>query len=187
MTPPTTRRRPPALDQGGLEELALRYAGRYATTRAKLLAYLVRKVRERGWGGSAEPDLEGLASRFSELGYVDDRAYALAKARALTSRGYGTRFLDERLRLAGVSKDEREQARDLAEEEAVHSALRFASRRSIGPFAAAAADPRQKEKQIAAMVRAGHSFALARAIAALRPGAQVDEDELRRQSSRTYI
>jgi hypothetical protein len=32
----------------------LGYAGRYATTRARLAAYLERKLRERGWSGPAD-------------------------------------------------------------------------------------------------------------------------------------
>jgi regulatory protein len=43
------RRALPPLDQAALQELALRYVGKYATTRAKLRAYLGRKLRERGW------------------------------------------------------------------------------------------------------------------------------------------
>ena len=38
-----------------------------------------------------EPDLDVLADRFAEHGYVDDAAYALAKSRSLTGRGYGKR------------------------------------------------------------------------------------------------
>jgi len=37
----------PPLDAEGLERLGLFYAGRYATTRAKLADYLRRKLRER--------------------------------------------------------------------------------------------------------------------------------------------
>ena len=50
---PAKRPRPP-LDPEGLERLGLFYAGRYATTRAKLAAYLRRKLRERGWSGPGE-------------------------------------------------------------------------------------------------------------------------------------
>ena len=53
------------------------------------------------------------------------------------------------------------------------------ARRRIGPFAADAADPRQREKWIAAMVRAGHGFASHGPFAALTPGAEVDLDQLR--------
>jgi hypothetical protein len=64
------------------------------------------------------------------------------------------------------------------------AALRFAERRRIGPFSAAAGDPRMREKAIAAMVRAGHSFALSRTIAGLAPGAAVDLEELRELNRR---
>jgi regulatory protein len=182
MAPPRPPRRPSPLDSKRLQELALRYVGRYATTRAKLRAYLARKVRERGWTGPTEPDLDRLAGRLCELGYVDDAAYALAKSQALSSRGYGKRRLDEKLRLAGIDEADGAAARDHADSRAVDAAIRFAERRRIGPFAADSSDPRQREKAIAAMVRAGHPFGLARIIAALRPGASVDVEELRERS-----
>lgn len=182
MAPPRPPRRPPPLDSSRLQELALRYVGRYATTRAKLRAYLARKVRERGWSESTEPDLDRLAASFCELGYIDDAAYALAKSRALTSRGYGKRRLQDKLRLAGIEDADGAAARDHADAEAIDAALRFAERRRIGPFAVAEADPGQREKAIAALIRAGHPFGLARAIAALGPGATVDVEELREQA-----
>src|SRR3954466_4254051 len=81
----------PPLDEEGLERIALFYAGRYATTRAKLDAYLRRQLKERGWGGASEPPVARLTERFSELGYVDDRAFAAARAASLGRRGYGER------------------------------------------------------------------------------------------------
>jgi regulatory protein len=173
------RSRPPrpaaALDRKRLEELALRYVGRYATTRGKLRTYLARKLRERGWDGEQPPDLEALATRLSDLGYIDDAAYALSKSQQLTSRGYGKRRLEAKLRLAGVGDEDSQAARDLAEAEAVEAALRFAERRRIGPFAAEIGDSRRREKAIAAIVRAGHSLSLARAIASLPPGASLED------------
>jgi regulatory protein len=172
--------RPPVpIDAKRLEELALRYVGRYATSRAKLRSYLSRKLRERGWNGEREPDLEGLAMRFSELGYVDDAAYALAKSQALIGRGYGRRRLDDKLRLAGIGEEDGAAAREHAAIEAVDAALRFAERRRIGPFAVQEGDPKQREKAIAAMVRAGHSFSLAKVIVDLPLGSEPDKNELR--------
>ena len=175
-------RTPVPLDSTRLEELALRYVGRYATSKAKLVAYLSRKLRERGWSEGGEPDLDALAERFSELGYVDDAAYALAKSRSLSSRGYGRRRLDDKLRMAGIGDEDSAEARDHAEQVAVDAALRFAKRRGIGPFGSIEADPKQREKAIAAMVRAGHSFGIANAVARMAPGIEVDRDALREQS-----
>lgn len=178
MAPMRGRALPP-LDENRLGELALRYVTRYATTRSKLRSYLARKIRERGWNGAREPDLAATTDRFAEQGYVDDSAYALAKSEALTGRGYGKRRVVEKLRAAGVDEEHGRAAREHAETEAVSAALRFAERRRIGPFAAAPpTDPREREKALAAMVRAGHSFPLARAIVAMAPGREIDVAEL---------
>jgi regulatory protein len=169
--------RPPRpLDRKRLEELALRYVGKYATSRAKLIAYLERKLRERGWSEAEEPGLEALASRFSELGYVDDASYALSKSRALISRGYGRRRLEEKLRQAGIDETDGREAREHAGAEALDAALRYARRRRIGPFASELPDRAAREKAIAAMVRAGHDLDMARAIASLEPGEDPDSN-----------
>ena len=172
------RRAPQPLTEPALQELALRYVGKYATTRSKLRAYLARKLHERGWDGDREPDPEALANHFAELGYIDDASYALVQSRSLSGRGYGKRRLTQELRLAGV---------DEADSSAVDAALRFAERRRLGPFANAAADPRQREKWIAALVRAGHGFGLARAIAGLPPGSEIDRDSLRDRAERSEV
>lgn len=178
------RRAPTPLDERRLEELALRYVGRFATTRAKLRSYLQRKLRERGWRGAGDPAIEPLVARFADLGYVDDAAFALSKSRALAGRGYGKRRLDEKLRHAGVEEADAAAARALADNEAVAAALRFAERRRIGPFGSAPSDPRERDKALAAMVRAGHAFGLARAICSLAPGADVDLDSLADEAAR---
>lgn len=178
MTGRTPRKPRPPLNAAKLEELAISYVGRFATSRSKLLSYLKRKLRERGWGGDTEPDLQGLADRLVSLGYVDDRAYAVSKARSLTSRGYGERRVGQALALAGIGEEEGADARSLAQAEAVGAALRFAKRRSIGPYSAKPHDLRERERAIAALVRAGHRFALARAIVAMEPGSDADVDKL---------
>jgi regulatory protein len=178
MTPSRSIRPRPALDAKRLDELALRYVGRFATSRAKLVAYLTRKVRERGWSEAREPDLEALATRFCELGYVDDAAYALAKSQALSNRGYGKRRLEDKLRLAGIAEAEGAAARQHADQHALDAALRFAQRRRIGPFGSGDDDRGQRQKAIAAMARAGHSFALARAIVSWPKEVEIDRDEI---------
>jgi regulatory protein len=182
MAPPRGLRQRPPLDSNRLEELALRYVARFATSRAKLRAYLSRKVRERGWSEAREPDLDALAERICALGYVDDAAYALAKSQSLAGRGYGKRRLSQKLLVDGIGEEDAAAALDHADAEAVESALRFARRRRLGPFGAGASDPKQREKAVAAMIRAGHSFGLARAIAGLSPGDEVDVDSIREHS-----
>lgn len=152
---PSTTPRPP-LDSEGLERLGLHYAGRYATTRAKLAAYLRRKLKERGWDGPGEAPVERLVERFAELGYVDDRAFASSRAASLLRRGYGERRVSDALRGAGIAEEDMAEAREQAAEEALAAAHVFARRRRLGPYGSGAADREARGKAAAAMVRAGH-------------------------------
>jgi len=173
------RKPPTPLNEASLTAVALRYVERYSTTRAKLRAYLQRKIRERGWSGNESPNPEAIAERFAERGYVNDAAYALSKSQALTGRGYGKRRVAVALRVAGVDESDGEAAVALADERAVVAALRFAERRRFGPFAGEASDDaRANQRALAAMLRAGHAFDLSRAILALPPGEPIDPDEL---------
>jgi regulatory protein len=154
-----------------LNEIALHYVGRFATSRAKLSRYLLRKIRERGWDDDAQPDVEGVVERLAGYGYVDDAGYAEGQARSLSRRGYGLRRVQARVSEAGIAEQDRDGAIAIAEDEALASALRFAARRRWGPYAAATiTDPAQRDKAIAAFLRAGHSFAMAQRLLSCGPG-----------------
>lgn len=153
----------PPLDRETLDNLALGYAARFATTRAKLRDYLRRKLRERGWDGPTPPDVDAVVDRLAELRYVDDAAFASAKSDALARRGYGSRRIAEALNAAGVEPEQRTGPASLSPHETWAAADRLARRRRIGPYAATPADRAMREKQVAAFVRAGHDFATARA------------------------
>jgi regulatory protein len=166
----------PPYDAEALEQAALSYAGRYATTRARLAAYLTRKLRERGWNGAGEPPVARLVERMAALNYVDDRAFASARAAALSRRGYGARRVGDALRVAGIGEEDAADARAIAAASAWAAALRFAERRRIGPFAAAEADRPARENALAAMLRAGHPMHFARLLVSARPGEVPEAD-----------
>lgn len=160
---PRPIRKPSPLSDTKLEELALFYVARFATTRAKLEAYLMRKLRERGWDGDREPDAAALAQRFAEAGYVDDAVYARMKSDSLLRRGYGARRVSEALRAAGVDEGIRDDVTP-AVGEARQAAFALARRRRFGPWGDPLPDRPVREKQIAAMLRAGHTLDNARQI-----------------------
>jgi regulatory protein len=177
------RSNPRPIDAGRLEELALAYVARFATSRAKLEAYLRRKLRERGWAGEGEPPIAALAERLVAAGYVDDAAYARAKSSSLLKRGYGLRRVRQALGAAGIAEDLREDVRP-GESAARRAALALARKRGFGPFGVARPDRMAREKQIAAMLRAGHPLDSARELvdaqsveAAEEWVAQADEDD----------
>lgn len=167
------RRPVPPLDGPALERLALRYVERFATTRGKLAIYLARKVRERGWEGDPA-DPVAIAERFAELGYVNDRFYAESKASAMARRGLGARRVKDALRHAGVQERDAAEIAPQIAGRAAETAITFARKRRIGPFASVAADRAKASKQVAAMVRAGHSPELAWRIARMNPGESVE-------------
>jgi regulatory protein len=165
--PPRTRWVPPPLDEAALRDLALHYAARFATTRLKLQRYLARKLKERGWVGEQPADLEALTARLIELGYVNDAVFAAMKSRAMAARGLGHRRVSEQLSAAGVGAEDRSDAPD--EQAALATALAFAKRKRLGPFARAVSDdPSVRQKALAALLRAGHPMAAARQILAAR-------------------
>lgn len=163
-------RRARPLDQPALQELAFGYVARFATSRAKLSAYLNRKLRERGWSGAAEPDVAAVVDKAVELGFIDDAAFAGMKAASLARRGYGKGRVRMALAASGIGADDGSEALAHAEEQQVSAALRFAERRRIGPYAEAKGDPAARQKALAAMLRAGHPMDLARRIVAAPPG-----------------
>lgn len=153
--------KPRPLNPARLEEMALAYVARFATSAAKLEAYLKRKLRERGWDGEGEPDTAALVARFVAAGYVDDEAWARAKSGSLLRRGYGMRRVSQALGAGGISEDLRESVRP-AEGEQRRAALALARKRGFGPFGREAPDREKREKQLAAMLRAGHALDSAR-------------------------
>jgi regulatory protein len=155
---PARHKKPaPPLDIAALERLALHYVGRYATTRAKLRSYLARKLRERGWTDISSPDLEALANRFAALGYVDDKAFADARAASLQRRGFGTRRISQALNAAGIEAEDAAEARAAADEGSWLAACRYAKRKRIGPYARDLPSREAEAKAFGAMLRAGHA------------------------------
>ena len=153
----------------------MRYVARYATTSGKLRRYLARKVGEREWEGGSAPDIEGLVASFEERGFVDDAGWAEARASALTARGYGTRRIGEDLRAAGIDAEIREENVP-GEREARDAAVRLARRRRFGPFGQSLVSEdgmKRRDRQLAAMARAGHDFAKARRVVEARSEADL--------------
>jgi regulatory protein len=171
--PSSPRPRPP-LDASELERLALRYVERFATTQARLSGYLSRKLRERGWAGDEAPDPAGVAARMAARGYVDDRAFADARVRAMGRRGLGARRVELALRHDGIGDEDAQAVAEAIAEQGIASAIAFARRRRFGPFAADAPERAQREKQFAAMLRAGHSPEIARKLLSMAPGECVE-------------
>lgn len=159
------KRVPKPLNPARLNDLALHYVARFATSGAKLADFLRRKLRERGWEGEGEgtAPIAELVERFVAAGYIDDAAYARAKTGSLLRRGFGQRRIGQALGQAGIAEEVREEVRAGPSAQRA-AALALAKKRRFGPFSASPPDRPLREKQLAAMLRAGHPLNLARGV-----------------------
>ena len=160
-----------------LEELAVAYVARFATSAGKLAC--TTQLRERGFVEDEAPDLDALIGKFVERGYVDDESYGRAKAGDLAARGYGARRVEHALRAAGIGEELR-HALEPGEHARRHAALVLARKRGFGPFErkpVAGGDEERKlrEKRLAAMLRAGHDFDMARRVVEARSEKELEE------------
>lgn len=175
MRPERPRKPPPPLDQAALDGIAIRYLERFQTSRERLVRLLRQKIRQRGWQEGLEPpDLDAIANRMVELGYVNDATFAEARARGLGRRGMGAARVRAALSAHGIGADE--QAAALSGHDALEAAIRFAQRKRLGPFGPPAADPAARQRQLAAMARAGHPPDLARRILRARSEEELPDE-----------
>jgi regulatory protein len=172
----TPRKPPPPLDPATLDAIAVRYVERFQTTRARLLRLLNQKLRQRGWEeGLPPPDPAAVADRMVVLGYVNDAAFAEARARGLQRRGMGAGRVRASLSAYGVGSDE--SAAALSDLEPVQAAIDFARRKRFGPFGPPVTDPKARQRQMGAMARAGHPPRLARDILMARTEEELPQPE----------
>lgn len=170
--PRRVRKKPRKLSPAYLEKAALHHLGRYATSVAQLRRVLVRKVdrslREHGGDRTEALGLvDALIGRLVVKRLVDDRAYAETKAHSLRAGGRSGRAIALKLRTKGIATNLAAQtvAGAVAEVSEEAAARIWARKKRLGPFrreVARRAEHRQRD--LAALARAGFSFAVARLI-----------------------
>ncbi len=154
------------LNSERLRDLALHYVGRFAVTERKLVDYLNRKLRERGWEeGTAPPAgfVADIARDMVRLGVVNDSSVATMVVGQAHRKGFGERRARQMLHMKGVGADDAAQALGEEPETPMALALRFAEKRGLGPYrrSGKTADPKMVQREVSALVRAGHSISLA--------------------------
>lgn len=165
------RRAPKPLTRSRIDHIALHHLERFPTSRAGLRRVLERRAeRSRtalGAGDAEEQSawIEAAINRLGELGLLDDRAFATALVRRLRARGSSRRLIEARLADKGVADDIRREVLDQGEHgEAAElaAAATYVRRRRLGPHRP---DPElrtaRRDRDLAALARAGFSFATA--------------------------
>jgi len=161
--PPTATDRPAGLDDE-LERAALDYLARYAASRRGVERVLTRRIAKRarhggGDAGDAHAAMTRVLDRLAAQGLLDDRRFAEARARSLLARGRSTAAIRAALRDKGVDPARADAAvAGLVEETTspdLRAALALARRRRLGPFRPPDARAVWRDRDLAAMARAG--------------------------------
>lgn len=166
------RRRPRRIDPDRLERAALHYLERFASSSDNLRRVLMRKVDLASRAHGTDPAegrrwVDALIERFQRSGLLNDRAYAEMKAAGLQRRGGSTRSIRRKLAAKGVAPDliaGAVEGLDGAEEGLadLHAAMAYARRRRLGPFRPPAERAARRDKDLAALARAGFDLDTAR-------------------------
>jgi regulatory protein len=156
-----------------LEAQALGYLARFASSAANLRRVLRRKVERsaRDHGTDREAGLaavERLIARFAASGLIDDARFAEGRAASLFRRGGSRRTIAAKLGEKGVGGREIAAAlaslEQLADEPELAAAIVYARRRRLGPFRDAEQRRDRRDKDLAALARAGFSLSIARRV-----------------------
>jgi regulatory protein len=170
-------RLPPAIGDAVLEKSALFYLERYSSSSAQLRRVLLRRVKRAEMLGTDKPEaeaarrhIETLVARFLASGLLDDRRFAEAKAASLQRRGTSRRRIRERLVSKGVERELVDAALETIDDPSgeLAAACALARRRRLGPYRPAATRGAHRQKDLAALARAGFSLDLSRTVLAAR-------------------
>ena len=157
---------------------AFDYLGRYASSRHKL-GQILQRFASRNLKDYDAKDIvaaiQQTIDRCSQLGYLDDRKFALTVAQSQRRLGRSRAMIRLRLRQHALSDDIIAHALAEADENSANgdlqAAIRFAQRRRLGPFAQRNGahhqhlDPFQwKRRDLGAMARAGFSMVISQQV-----------------------
>jgi regulatory protein len=177
------RATPAKVTAASLNNIALHYLERFASSAANLRRVLMRRVRRAAIHHGSDPAegaalVEALIRRFEQSGLLDDQLYAAAKAASLQRRGGSRRVISGRLAQQGVAtKLIAETLQELAAEPGsgdLAAACAFIRRRRLGAYRSATSRAGTPEKDMAALARAGFSFEIARRVLACTDVASVE-------------
>jgi regulatory protein len=151
-----------------LETAALGYLERFASSAANLRRVLQRRVQRSAahWGddpATFAPMIDALVARYAAAGLIDDHRYAEARVASERRRGRSARAIAQRLAAKGVAGEIVRKVLDEDEGDDETAARAFARRRRLGPFRSAKR-AENREKDLAALGRAGFTYEIARKV-----------------------
>jgi regulatory protein len=168
---------PARADPQSLIRAAYWYLERFATSAENLRRVLMRRVEKAARAydldrAAGAADIDAIIRRLIRDGLLDDGAYAQARVRSMRAAGKPARAIEWALAGKGVGEETIDQAIAAIDKENAgegqeadfRAALHFAKRRRLGPYRDAAQRQERKQKDMAALARAGFSYGVAERI-----------------------
>lgn len=179
-----------------LQNAAMAYLSRFASSSENLRRIMLRRINKSCAYHGEEPEqyiplLDEMIERYLESGLLDDKAYARGVAISQRRRGSSRRMITAKLKQKGLTYDQIETALEQANAELMDefddnphglsaeamAAMQFARRRRIGPYRRK--DRKEyRQKDLAALGRAGFNYETARQVIQWAEGESVAPDDL---------
>lgn len=181
------RRPPKPATPERLEKAALWYLERWSATGESLRAVLMRRVRRSAELHGTDPEegaraVAAIVETCRRTGLVDDAAFAEARARTLARRGGGAKLIRARLKAKGVDDETADAALAALDAETpgdpdLAAAVVLARRRRLGPWRRDAAErAARRDRDMAALGRAGFDLDIARRVVDADDPAELEEE-----------
>ncbi|MHA1598149.1 MAG: regulatory protein RecX [Alphaproteobacteria bacterium] len=167
------KKKPRKATATSLENAALYYLERFATSSENLRRVLMRRVdrsvrhhdTDRDEGAGFVDDLIG---RYVDCGLLDDTAYGRTQAASMNRRGKSMRAIRVWLMQKRVATDAIDAAlqtlADVTPSPDLAAAVAYARKRRLGPWRTREKDESEREKELAALARSGFSYSIAQRI-----------------------
>ncbi len=168
------RKPPRPLTAASLENAAVYYLSRFASSSGNLRRVLLRKIAraardsEEGQAETGAQMVDALIARYLDKGLLNDRAYAAQAASSLARRGASRYSIAGKLAQKGVDNELVSQAiADLDEDgdaSELAAACTLVRRRRLGPYRTPAKRAEFRDKDLASLARGGFRLDLARRV-----------------------
>ncbi len=161
------KKRPRKATAKSLENAALYYLQRFASSNENLRRVLMRRVRRSAQHHGTDPEegaefINDIIARYQRSGLLDDARYAEIRTASLGRRGNSARAIRNKLVEKGVDSDIIDETLTNRQNEdadpELTAAVSLARRRRLGPFREDGIRPEFKEKDLAALARAGFNY-----------------------------
>jgi regulatory protein len=164
-----TRKPPRRITPDYLERAALHYLQRYSSSEANLRRVLIAKVRRSCRHHGDDPErflaaVDQVVARKVASGLIDDKRYAENRTASLERRGLSQRMIRLKLRAKGVARDIVEASTACEPGDEYEAARITARRKRVGPWRTRGDRADFRQKDIAALMRAGFNAAIVRAV-----------------------